>query len=199
MRHSERVTAYSVSIARELELDAAVLEALEQAALFHDIGKVAVPEPLLTKPSALSPAEFAIMRRHADAGAEILEATAAVGGAASLRSSAAAVRASHEWFGGGGYPEKLAGTAIPLASRIIAVADAYDAMTADRSYRGSLGSGDAVAELLRAAPSQFDPDIVVAFLMVLGRQADPPDPPEVGSNSPTSGQSHNLFSSASIP
>lgn len=198
MRHSERVMAFSVSIARELELDAAVLEALEQAALFHDIGKVAVPEPLLTKPSALSPAEFAIMRRHADAGAEILEATAAVGGAASLRSSAAAVRASHEWFGGGGYPEKLAGTAIPLASRIIAVADAYDAMTADRSYRKSLDSGDAVAELLRAAPSQFDPDIVVAFLTVLGRQADPPDPPDVGSSRPTSGQSHNLSSSASI-
>ena len=84
----------------------------------------------------------------------------------------AAVRASHEWFGGGGYPEKLSGTAIPLASRIIAVADAYDAMTEDRSYRKSLDSGDAVAELLRAAPSQFDPDIVVAFLTVLNRQAE---------------------------
>lgn len=198
MRHSERVRAYSVSIARELELDDVVLEALEQAALFHDVGKVAVPEPLLTKPSALSPAEMAIMRRHADAGGEILEATAAVGDGPLLRSSAAAVRASHEWFGGGGYPEKLAGTAIPLASRIIAVADAYDAMTEDRSYRKSLDSGDAVAELLRAAPSQFDPDIVVAFLTVLGRQADAPHRPDVRPSRPTSGQSHKRSSPASI-
>ena len=105
MRHSERVKAHVVAVARHLRVDHAALEAIEQAALFHDVGKVAVPASLLTKPSALSPAEIAIMRRHVDAGAEILEAAeGGLSGGPSLRSSAPAVRASHEWFGGGGYP-----------------------------------------------------------------------------------------------
>ncbi len=198
MRHSERVRDHCVSIASELQLDDVVREALEQAALFHDIGKAAVPEPLLTKPSGLSPAEIAIMRRHAEAGAEILEATETAEGRSSLKAIAATVRASHEWFGGGGYPQKLSGAAIPLASRIIAVADAYDAMTEDRSYRKSLDSDDAVAELLRAAPSQFDPDIVVAFLTVLGRPGDRSDPQDIGSGRPTGLRPRNLSSSASI-
>jgi HD-GYP domain-containing protein (c-di-GMP phosphodiesterase class II) len=81
---------------------------------------------------------------------------------------AAAVWASHEWFGGGGYPHQLHGSAIPLASRLIAVADAYDSMTECRPYRMGLDPADAVSELLCHAPSQFDPDVVVAFLKVIG-------------------------------
>jgi putative two-component system response regulator len=161
--HSERVVRFCLSMARELTVPVDLLADIELAARFHDIGKLATPEPLLTKPSPFTPGEVAIMRQHADAGADILEGTVALAHLAPI------VRASHEWFGGGGYPQKLAGTRIPLASRMIAVADAYDAMTHDRVYRGRLDSAEAVAELLRCAPAQFDPDIVVAFLTILGR------------------------------
>ena len=161
--HAERVVRYSMSIAGALRVAADQRPSIELGARFHDIGKVATPEPILTKPSPLTPSEVAIMRRHVEAGAEILE------GAVALRHLAPIVRASHEWFGGGGYPEKLAGDAIPLASRIIGVADAYDAMTQDRLYRRRLDSGEAIAELLRCAPAQFDPDVIVAFLNILAK------------------------------
>jgi HD-GYP domain-containing protein (c-di-GMP phosphodiesterase class II) len=102
------------------------------------------------------------MRRHVTAGAEILDRTH------TLRGLEPIVRSSHEWFGGGGYPAKLQGSEIPMASRIIAVCDAYDAMTHDRAYRARFDSAEAVSELLRCTPAQFDPEIVVAFLNVLG-------------------------------
>jgi len=159
--HSERVARYSVSAAQALGVSAAEQGLVGRAARFHDIGKLAIPDPLLTKPSPLTPGEVAVMRRHVTAGGEILDATRTLGDLKPI------VLASHEWFGGGGYPEKIAGKAIPLASRIIGVADAYDAMTEDRAYRTRLDSAEAIAELLRASPAQFDPDVVVAFLNVL--------------------------------
>jgi len=162
MDHADRVTRFALSVVRELDVEEVVGPALEDAARFHDIGKVAMPDALLTKPSALTPGEMGIMRRHVDVGAEILGATA-------LGAAAPIVHASHEWFGGGGYPRKLAGVAIPLASRIIGVVDAYDAMTQERSYRVRYDATDAVAELLRCSPAQFDPEVVSAFLDVLGR------------------------------
>lgn len=161
--HGERVARFCTAVARELKLADDVVDLVDAAARFHDIGKIATPDPLLSKPSPLTPGEVAIVRRHVDAGAEILASTVA------LRELAPIVRASHEWFGGGGYPEKLIGSAIPLTSRIVAVADAYDAMTQDRAYRHRLDSAEAVGELLRCAPAQFDPDIVVAFLNILAR------------------------------
>jgi putative nucleotidyltransferase with HDIG domain len=161
--HSERVARFCLSIARELKIPAEALDDIELAARFHDIGKIATPGPVLSKPSPLAPVEVAIMRQHVEAGAEILESTVTLNHLAPL------VRASHEWFGGGGYPQNLAGAAIPLASRVITVADAYDAMTQDRAYRGPLGSAAAIAELQRCSPSQFDPKIVLALLSVLGR------------------------------
>jgi len=161
--HGERVSRYSHAVARELDVERALRPELEIAARFHDVGKLAVPEALITKPSPLTRGEAAIMRRHVDIGAEILESTR------SLASAASAVRASHEWFQGGGYPLKVTGTAIPFISRLIAIADAYDAMTQDRSYRMRLDSSDAVAEILRCSPAQFDPEIVAAFITVLGR------------------------------
>ena len=161
--HGERVARYAHSVARELDVDRALGDDLEIAARFHDVGKLAMPEALISKPSPLTAGELAIMRRHVDMGAEILESTR------SLAFAAPAVRASHEWFGGGGYPRQTAGIAIPFVSRIIGVADAYDAMTQDRAYRIHLGSADAVAEILRCSPAQFDPEIVAAFLAVLGR------------------------------
>lgn len=164
MAHSERVARYADSVARELRIEhAPALDILDLAARLHDVGKAAMPEALITKPSPLTVGESAIMRRHVDAGAEILASTETLADAAPI------VHASHEWFGGTGYPRKLAGSAIPLASRIIAVADAYDAMTQDRYYRMHLDSADAVAEMLRCCPKQFDPEIIDAFLAVLGR------------------------------
>jgi putative two-component system response regulator len=163
MQHSERVCRYAQSVARELHMNEEDSRLLAIAAQFHDVGKAAMPDALLTKPSALTPGEAAIMRRHVDIGAEIVASTE------SLRDAAPLVLGSHEWFGGGGYPQMLAGPAIPLASRIISVVDAYDAMTQDRHYRSRLDSTDAVGELLRCCPTQFDPAIVAAFLSVLGR------------------------------
>jgi putative two-component system response regulator len=161
--HGERVARYAHSVARELDVDRALRADLDIAARFHDVGKMAMPGALVSKPSPLTRGEMAIMRRHVEMGVEILEATEA------LAFAARAVGASHEWFGGGGYPGTTAGTAIPFVSRIIAVADAYDAMTQDRAYRIRLDSPDAVAEILRCSPTQFDPEIVAAFLAVLSR------------------------------
>jgi putative nucleotidyltransferase with HDIG domain len=163
VEHSERVARYAGSVGRSVGLDSATCAVMEVAARFHDIGKAAMPEALLTKPSRLTPGEMAIMRRHVDAGTQILDATRTLGGAAPI------VYASHEWFGGGGYPLKLAGDRIPLASRIISVVDAYDAMTQDRAYRVRLDSSDAIAELLKNAPVQFDPAIVAAFVQIVSR------------------------------
>ncbi len=161
--HGDRVARYAGSVAREMGCADEAGLILERAARFHDIGKLAIPDALLTKPSPLAAGEDLIMRKHADAGAEILVSTV------TLADVAPFVLASHEWFGGGGYPLKLAGEAIPLASRIIAIADAYDAMTQGRSYRVRLDSAEAVEELLRCSPSQFDPAVVAPFLAVLGR------------------------------
>jgi len=163
LAHCERVARYAASVARQMGVDPELQPSLDSAALFHDIGKIAIPLALLTKPSPLTSGEMAITRKHAEIGAEMLDRTR------TLRDAAPAVLASHEWFSGGGYPRRLVGGAIPLASRIIAVVDAYDAMTQDRAYRVRLDSSDAVAELLRCAPSQFDPEVVAAFLSVLGR------------------------------
>jgi putative nucleotidyltransferase with HDIG domain len=161
--HAERVARYAQSVARALGVPSELTPALEIAARFHDIGKLVMPDALMTKPSPLTPGERAIMRQHVDIGADILEATK------TLADAAPAVRASHEWFGGGGYPRKISGSDIPLASRIIAVADAYDAMTQGRAYQTRFDSSDVVAEVLRCSPAQFDPRVVAAFLDLLAR------------------------------
>jgi HD-GYP domain-containing protein (c-di-GMP phosphodiesterase class II) len=122
-----------------------------------------MPDVVLTKPSPLTRGEVAVMRAHVDAGVAILSATS------TLSDTVPIVKSSHEWFNGRGYPEGLAGEAISLASRIIGVADAYDAMTQDRRYRTRLDAVEAVSELLRGAPTQFDPDVVVAFLNIVNR------------------------------
>lgn len=163
MEHAGRVARFAASVAREMGVDEAIGDLVELAARFHDIGKAAVPDALMSKPSPLTPGEQAIMRRHVSVGAEMLESTR------TLREIAPVVLASHEWFNGGGYPGKLAGTEIPLAGRIISVVDAYDAMTQCRRYGASLDTAEAVAELLRCQSTQFDPDVVTAFLSVLSR------------------------------
>jgi len=163
LAHGNRVARYAVAVAREMALDPGAIDTLELASRLHDVGKVAMPEALLTKPSALSPGEAAIMERHVLAGAEILACAPA------LEPMAPIVLASHEGFDGGGHPRQLAGAAIPLASRIIRVADAYDTMTEAGHDRHSVDREGAVSELLRGSGTRFDPAALAAFLAVLGR------------------------------
>lgn len=163
LQHGGRVARYARAVGRELSVDDEAGEVLWLASQFHDLGKAAMSDALLTKPSPLTPGEVAIMRRHVDIGADILACVPALAPAAPV------VRATHEWIGGGGYPRRLAGVAIPLASRIIAVVDAYDSMTELVRDRTAVAATAAVSELLRCGGTQFDPDVVTAFLAVLAR------------------------------
>ena len=137
--HSQRVRRVSLAIGRELRLSARRLGALGTAALFHDIGKIGMPDAILTKPDRLDRAEAAVMREHVTRGAEI------VARISSLSDSVPAIRHHHERWDGLGYPDRLSGTDIPVEAAIIAIADAWDAMTTDRPYAAALdiGRGDA--------------------------------------------------------
>jgi len=130
---------------------------LLQAASLHDVGKAAIPDSILNKPGPLNDEEWEFMRRHTLIGERILSAAPALSEAARL------VRASHERWDGGGYPDGLAGEEIPIGARIISVCDAFDAMTSPRSYRDTIGAAAALAELRRCAGTQFDPAVVNAF------------------------------------
>jgi putative nucleotidyltransferase with HDIG domain len=152
-RHSHRVMANARTLGGVMGLDAAGLAELEVAALLHDIGKLLVPDSILNKPGRLTSEEHARMSEHPALGAQIL---ARVPG---LEVVATIVRYHHERWDGGGYPDGLVGTCIPLASRIIAVCDSYNAMTSDRPYRRALSHDAALAELRAHAGWQFDPDV----------------------------------------
>jgi HD-GYP domain-containing protein (c-di-GMP phosphodiesterase class II) len=142
---------------------------VEFGALLHDVGKLRVPNEIINKPGPLDDDEWAIMRRHTIDGEAML---APVGGM--MHEVGRIVRGSHEDWDGTGYPDGLTGEQIPLASRIVSCADAYSAMTTDRSYRRALGHDKAVAELRRCAGTQFDPRVVEAAIVVVGRTAAPP-------------------------
>jgi diguanylate cyclase (GGDEF)-like protein len=154
--HSENVAAYAVALGRALGLDGDHIVRLRQAAHFHDIGKVAVSSAILNKPAPLTAAETAEMRLHPIVGATMLIH-------AGLHEEAHWIRCHHEWVDGGGYPGGLRGDAIPLESRIILVADAFEAMTSDRPYSDGISVDAALAELHACAGSQFDPDVVEAL------------------------------------
>jgi HD-GYP domain-containing protein (c-di-GMP phosphodiesterase class II) len=143
------------------------LEMLRHAAALHDIGKMAIPDSILEKPGALSDAEWALIRRHTLIGARILAAAPA------LEPSARLVRWSHERMDGTGYPDGLTASDIPLGSRVILVADAFDAMVSARSYGATLSDVDALVELHRCAGTQFDPAVVDAFQRVITRRRQP--------------------------
>jgi diguanylate cyclase (GGDEF)-like protein len=159
-RHSQTVGRYAEGIARALELPEERVHRIRAAGVLHDVGKLGVADAVLQKPGALTDEEWAEMRRHPELGARILDH-------ANLRDISAWVLAHHERVDGRGYPLGLAGDAIPLEARILAVADAYEAMTADRPYRTSLGHDAAREELLACAGTQFDPVVVDAFLRAL--------------------------------
>ena len=158
--HVHDVGLLAEAVAEELGLTGQQLHHVRQAAELHDIGKVAVPSAILDKPGKLDADEWAFIARHTLIGERIL------GAAIALRPVAKLVRSSHERWDGSGYPDGLAGTAIPLGARIVTACDAYDAMTSDRPYQRSLGHGEALEELRRCAGTQFDPDVVDAFCRV---------------------------------
>jgi putative nucleotidyltransferase with HDIG domain len=164
--HSIRVIEYSVKIGRQLGLDDETLKDLEVAAVLHDIGKLGVPDKILKKPGRLTKEEYAIMQKHSENGEKILD------GIADLEKYKKYIRAHHERYDGFGYPDGLKGENIPFISRVIFVADTFDAMTSTRPYRNGLPIQTAVDELTKCSGTQFDPQVVNAFLEVLKNEEE---------------------------
>lgn len=154
----------ALAVGRELHMGPEGLDEVARAAELHDVGKIAVPDAILDKPGALDPVEWSFMRRHPLIGERILLAAPA------LRPVARLVRSSHERWDGTGYPDGLSGDEIPLGARVVAVCDAFNAMTTDRPYRESVSEVDAIEELRHCAGTQFDPLVVEAFCRVIARE-----------------------------
>jgi putative nucleotidyltransferase with HDIG domain len=168
--HSVRIARYAERIAHEAGCDPETIEHIRTAAMLHDIGKIGIPDSILLKPGRLSEREMEMMRSHSLIGARMLRIAGFPDSVVTI------VRHLHEHFDGWGYPAGLKGEAIPLGSRILAVADAYEAMTSNRIYRNALTTGDALAELLRFAGSQFDPTIVGVFASAVAPHIGGPQP-----------------------
>ncbi|UCH83005.1 MAG: HD domain-containing protein, partial [Candidatus Latescibacterota bacterium] len=163
--HSARVSRYSLLVAEKLGLSTREKHHLYLAAMLHDIGKIGIPDNLLNRPGELTDEEIKTVRNHVTVGASMLKALGEMHPVVPL------ILHHHEAFDGSGYPDGLAGEQIPLMSRILAVADTYDAMTSDRPYRRALSKADAIGELKRCAGTSFDPGIVALFLEVLEEQS----------------------------
>jgi len=148
--------------AKALGLDAREIETIRLGAALHDVGKIVVPDGILKKPDKLTPDEYAVIKQHCYSGGQICKRVSF------LEAAYPIVYHHHERFDGGGYPDGIAGDSIPLGARIVTVVDAYDAMTSDRPYRKAMSHEDAAAILRDGAGSQWDPQIVGAFLTALG-------------------------------
>jgi putative nucleotidyltransferase with HDIG domain len=164
--HSQRVQRIALAIAQELGLEQRRLEALRHGALFHDIGKLGVPDAILTKPARLTPTEYDVIKRHPADGARIIEKLEV------LRAAMPLIRHHHERWDGLGYPDGLAGDEIPLEAAIVGLSDAWDAMTTDRPYHRALSLDEAVEEIRSGRGSQFAPLVVDAFFAALGKAPD---------------------------
>jgi putative nucleotidyltransferase with HDIG domain len=162
--HSQGVLSLALSVADELRVSADERQLVEFGALLHDVGKIVIPKAIINKAGPLDEDEWRVMKTHTIEGQRMLDR---VGG--SLRDVGIVVRASHESWDGTGYPDGLAGEQIPLAARIVACADAFSAMTTDRSYRRALHRDDAIEELRRNAGTQFDPRVVDATIVIVER------------------------------
>lgn len=158
--HSLRVTLFSLILCKEMNLDVEFTGDVEIAGLLHDIGKIGVPEDILCKPGKLTEDEYNIIQMHPEKGKKILN------GIKKLSDAAYWLNSHHERWDGLGYPQKLKGEEIPIAARILAIADTYDAMTSDRSYRKGLPHTTALEEIQRCSGAQFDPNVVEAFLRI---------------------------------
>jgi PAS domain S-box-containing protein/putative nucleotidyltransferase with HDIG domain len=162
-QHTRRVGELAARIAEALGLSCDEVELIRLAAPLHDVGKIGIPDSILRKPRALNADEFAIMQTHTLIGAEML----ANGATRHIRMAEMIARSHHEWWNGGGYPDGLVGEAIPLAARIVAVADVYDALTHARPYRGAWKRERVIAELRRKSGMHFEPRVVQVFLEVV--------------------------------
>ena len=163
--HGDRVTAYGIELAAASGLEIADESELECAFLLHDIGKVAIPDGILFKAGTLDPQEREVMQRHPVIGEEIISEIAF------LEPARALVRHHHERWDGGGYPDGLAGTEIPLVARVFALADALDALTSDRPYRSGVAIAEA-REVIESAEGQFDPEVLEAFATISDERID---------------------------
>jgi putative nucleotidyltransferase with HDIG domain len=161
--HAQRLAQLALAVGSQLGMTDHDLEALRYGAILHDIGKIGIPDAVLQKPAPLDAAEWAQMRQHPVIGAGILAPVP------QLASAAEIVRHHHERYDGKGYPDGLAGEAIPLGARILTVVDSYSAITDKRVYKAARPASEAVAELRRYAATQFDPQVVEAFLTILSR------------------------------
>jgi diguanylate cyclase (GGDEF)-like protein/putative nucleotidyltransferase with HDIG domain len=165
--HSQKVSAYAALIAEALDLSDLEVEEIRLGGVLHDIGKVAIPENILNKNGPLNPQEWETMKSHVTFGAKILDPLTPLGRIREM------VLHHHEFFDGSGYPNAMAGETIPLGARIIAVADAYDTITSDRTYKKARAAVDALAELERCANAQFDGKIVEAFVRTMRQMPNP--------------------------
>ena len=172
--YQDDVAELATEVARRAGIDGEELVQVAHAAALDDVGTVAIPDAIITKPAALDDEEWAFMRRHTIIGERIVAAAPALAPAAKL------VRSSHEAFDGTGYPDRLAGVEIPLGARIIAICDAFDAMISDRPYSTPKSPDEGLAELRRCAGTQFDPELVTLFEQVMAERARSPIADPVG-------------------
>lgn len=162
-QHSTRVTALSMAIVKALNISEDNTDILQAAASLHDIGKVGIPDRILLKPGSLTPDEMDVIKRHPDIGANILSSIVP------MRHTVEIIRHHHERYDGKGYPKGIKGGDIPFLSRVIAVADSFDAMTSDRPYRKALPLEKAIREIARCKGTQFDPEIAEVFIHKVAR------------------------------
>lgn len=162
-RHIQRIGGYAAAIARKVGLKPVTIERLLYAAPMHDIGKIAIPDSILLKPGKLEPDEWEIMKTHATIGWKLLS----VGKAAIIRLAAAIARTHHERWDGTGYPDGLRGRQIPLAGRIVAIADVFDALVSDRPYKKAFSVEEAVPIIREGRGAHFEPELTDAFLDIL--------------------------------
>ncbi|MEH7383428.1 HD-GYP domain-containing protein [Bacillus sp. JJ1533] len=159
--HSERVASYALTLAKEVkQFTNEELKAFNYACLLHDIGKVNIPDQILMKPSKLTNEEFEVIKTHPVVGAE------AVKNIEGLKGNISVIRSHHERWDGNGYPDNLKGENIPFLARIVAIADAFDAMTSSRSYRSALPAEEAYKRIIEGQGTQFDPNLVEVFKKV---------------------------------
>lgn len=162
--HAAQVATYAVAIAQELALPEDRVEAIRQSALLHDIGKIAIPEAILHKPSKLTTLEYEFLKKHTDIGADFIETSHG------LRHLAPFIRHHHERWDGRGYPSGLAGEAIPLEARILNVCDSVEAMASDRPYSRAMSVDEIIKEVIRCSGAQFDPTVAKAFVRIAERE-----------------------------
>jgi putative nucleotidyltransferase with HDIG domain len=177
--HSERVSSYSMAIARHLGLTQEEVFRLRIASILHDVGKLGIRDGILNKPGGLSEEEFAVMRQHPDIGAQIMSPIK------TLKDIIPGIRNHHETWDGKGYPDRLTGEQIPMVARIIGVADTFDAMTTNRPYQEAMTLEFVVGKMREMSGTRFDPKVIEAFLTAVEAGDVSPPPPATQEPAPS--------------